>query len=123
MNQLRLYFNRLSPEERAMFCARTGTSAGYIRKACSVGKIGPKLAIRIEQATNGLVSRSDLRPDLWPPEPEIRLTSTTHHHPPSQPATTAKAPLDGRATAKEEVGNNSAKSLVNHLNKMRPCED
>ena len=30
---------------------------------------GAKLAIRIEQITEGKVPRSLLRPDLWPPEP------------------------------------------------------
>jgi len=30
---------------------------------------GPKLAIRIEEVTNCKVPRSELRPDLWPPEP------------------------------------------------------
>lgn len=29
---------------------------------------GPKLAIRIEKATNFMVLRGDLRPDLWPPD-------------------------------------------------------
>ena len=36
---------------------------------------GPKLAIAIESATNGKITRSELRPDLWPhpsfsPDPE-----------------------------------------------------
>jgi DNA-binding transcriptional regulator YdaS (Cro superfamily) len=29
---------------------------------------GPKLALRIEAATGGRVPKSELRPDLWPPE-------------------------------------------------------
>jgi DNA-binding transcriptional regulator YdaS (Cro superfamily) len=28
----------------------------------------PRHAIKIEQATNGAVTRSDLFPDLWPPQ-------------------------------------------------------
>ena len=29
---------------------------------------GPKLAIAIEKGTCGCITRSDLRPDLWPPK-------------------------------------------------------
>lgn len=35
-------------------------------------RINPEICPRIEAATGGLVTRSDLRPDLWPVEPKRR---------------------------------------------------
>jgi DNA-binding transcriptional regulator YdaS (Cro superfamily) len=31
-------------------------------------RIPPERAVQIEKATGGVVSRSELRPDLWPPQ-------------------------------------------------------
>jgi len=67
MQKLRLYFNALSKQERAHLCTACGTTEGYLRKAMSVGVIGPKLAVDIERATNGAVTREDLRPDIFGP--------------------------------------------------------
>ena len=36
-----------------------------------------ELAIEIEAATNGAVTRSMLRPDLWPPEPQPATSPDT----------------------------------------------
>jgi DNA-binding transcriptional regulator YdaS (Cro superfamily) len=33
-------------------------------------QVSPKVAIAIEQASNGAIKRSALRPDLWQPESE-----------------------------------------------------
>ncbi|WP_366144703.1 YdaS family helix-turn-helix protein [Acidithiobacillus sp.] len=65
MKRLRTYFNSLSPTGRAAFLADVGTSESYIRKAISVGSVGPHMAIRIERATNGSVTREELRPDIF----------------------------------------------------------
>lgn len=35
--------------------------------ATGAARIGAQAAIRIEQATDGEITRGDLRPDLWPP--------------------------------------------------------
>ncbi|MEY2342093.1 transcriptional regulator [Acidithiobacillus sp. IBUN Pt1247-S3] len=32
------------------------------------GNVPYKQAMAIERATNGIVTRSDLRPDIWPPQ-------------------------------------------------------
>lgn len=42
-------------------------------------------ALRIEAATNGEVSRSDLRPDLWPPENNNQLASASPQPPEDSP--------------------------------------
>lgn len=47
-----------------------GMSAGYLTQIATGWngrKPSPELAMRIEAATAGAVSRSDLRPDIWPP--------------------------------------------------------
>lgn len=44
-----------------------GVSQPTFYEARRAGKIGPKLAMGIDRATNGEISKSSLRPDLWPP--------------------------------------------------------
>ena len=46
-----------------------GVSQPVIHEAKKTGRVGPRTAIGIEAATNGAVSRSALRPDLWPAPP------------------------------------------------------
>lgn len=66
MEKLLAYINESSRIERARFFALVTTSEGYLRKACSVGqRLGPTLCVSIERATNGAVTRRDLRPDDW----------------------------------------------------------
>ena len=43
-----------------------GVSQSAISQAVSAGRVSAELAVKIEAATNGSVSRGDLRPDLWP---------------------------------------------------------
>jgi DNA-binding transcriptional regulator YdaS (Cro superfamily) len=69
MKKLRSYFNSLSAEDRADFLAAVGTSESYLRKAMSVGSIGPRMAALIESVTNGAVTRAELRPDIFGPIP------------------------------------------------------
>ena len=66
MDKLLAYINKSSLDERARFCSEVGTTEGYLRKACSTGqKLGPALCVSIERATNGAVTRRDLRPHDW----------------------------------------------------------
>lgn len=43
-----------------------GVSQPTFFEARRKGRVGPKLAMGIDRATNGDISKSDLRPDLWP---------------------------------------------------------
>ncbi|WP_414041297.1 transcriptional regulator [Acidithiobacillus sp. M4-SHS-6] len=44
-----------------------GLNAEFLRQvAKGRRRVSAETAIRIERATDGLVTRSDLRPDLWP---------------------------------------------------------
>jgi len=52
------------------FAAVVGCSQNAIWSAKRANRITAELANRIHAATQGAVSRSDLRPDLWPQEGE-----------------------------------------------------
>lgn len=45
-----------------------GVSQPVVNEAKHTGRVGPKLAMGIDKATAGKISKSDLRPDLWPRE-------------------------------------------------------
>ena len=48
---------------------RAGTTIGYLRKALSVKpKLDGALVRRLDEESDGAVTRQDLRPDIWPPE-------------------------------------------------------
>ncbi|KGQ36956.1 YdaS family helix-turn-helix protein [Gallibacterium genomosp. 1] len=51
---------------KANFAKQVGVSMCFLRN-CEMGrtKIPPYLAKKIEVATNGEVSKSEMRPDLW----------------------------------------------------------
>jgi len=66
MDKLLQYLNAASDAEREQIRAQCGTSIGYLRKAISVRhRIGAELCVSIERATDGAVTRRDLRPDDW----------------------------------------------------------
>jgi DNA-binding transcriptional regulator YdaS (Cro superfamily) len=68
MDKLLQYINSLSDNERHVFSRSCGTSIGYMRKIISSnGKLffGAALCIKIEEKTNSLVTRKDLRPHDW----------------------------------------------------------
>jgi DNA-binding transcriptional regulator YdaS (Cro superfamily) len=66
MDKLLAYLKTISKDDQASFAGRCGTSVGYIRKACSrKQRIGAEICVAIEQATEGAVTRRDLRPDDW----------------------------------------------------------
>lgn len=66
MDKLLLYFNSLSKDKRMIFCNEVGFSESFLRKKISLGSLlHPKYCPKIEQLTNGAVTRKDLRPDDW----------------------------------------------------------
>ena len=83
MNTLIEYLNSIPIGKRDAFASKCGTSVGYLRKVCSTKqRIGPELCVAIERATNGAVTRRDLRPDDWQDIwPELAIAD----HPAPQP--------------------------------------
>jgi DNA-binding transcriptional regulator YdaS (Cro superfamily) len=76
MDKLITYLNSLDKAERAAFAKRCSTSEGYLRKARSSGqKLRWELCLRIEQESNGAVTRKDLRDDWAEVWPELAETS------------------------------------------------
>ena len=66
MDKLLAYLNSIEEDRRHVLAISCSTAVGYLRKACSVNqKIGPALCVAIERATNGAVTRRDLRPNDW----------------------------------------------------------
>lgn len=51
---------------QAKLAAAAGVRQPVISEASRTGKVGPRLAMGIEKATSGMISKSRLRPDLWP---------------------------------------------------------
>ena len=43
-----------------------GVAQPTLNEAKKKGSVGPRLAMGIDRATGGEISKSDLRPDLWP---------------------------------------------------------
>lgn len=63
---LRLHLRALSADERLALAAQAGTSVGYLWQLAGKHRdASPKLALAIERATQGTVTRAMLRPDLW----------------------------------------------------------
>lgn len=72
--QFKAFWLGMEPTEREQFAMRCGVSPAYLdhvstgyRKA-SVGKLAP----RIEQESQGQVTRQELRPDVFGPSPQAR---------------------------------------------------
>lgn len=66
MDKLLKYLNGLAKEVRPGFATQCGTSEGYLRKAISNGQpLRPTTCVLVERATDGQVTRKDLRPDDW----------------------------------------------------------
>ena len=70
MNTLRAYLATLSVSEKADYAKRAGTTIGYLRKAlCKRHRFDGALARRLDEESGGLVSRHELRPDVFGPPP------------------------------------------------------
>ena len=61
----------LAGGSEAKLAEACGLSQPLINKAKRSGRVGPKLAIAIHHFTNGGVSASDMRPDLWRSPEEV----------------------------------------------------
>lgn len=67
MQSLRAYLNSLSPADQSAYAKRCGTTIGYLRKALSTRpNLDGALVRRLDEESGGKVSRSELRPDIWP---------------------------------------------------------
>jgi DNA-binding transcriptional regulator YdaS (Cro superfamily) len=51
----------------AKLAAAAGVSQPTINEAKRTGRVGHRLARGIDDATGGKISKSSLRPDIWPP--------------------------------------------------------
>jgi len=68
MDTLRHYLSTLSPADQAVYAKRAGTTINYLRKAMSLGqRFDGGLVRQLDIHSGGAVSRSELRPDIWPP--------------------------------------------------------
>lgn len=75
MDTLRAYLNSLVPADQSAYAKRCGTTIGYLRKALSKKpKMDGALCRRLEENSNGAVSRANLRPDIWPELSEKDVT-------------------------------------------------
>lgn len=71
METLRTYLATMPPAKQADYAKRAGTSIGYLRKAMSKGqRFDGALARRLDEESGGVVSRHDLRPDVFGPAPK-----------------------------------------------------
>jgi len=50
----------------AALARASGLSQPVVHEARKNGRVGPRLAMGIEKAMGGDITRSELRPDLWP---------------------------------------------------------
>ena len=50
----------------AKLAAAAGVAQATVNEAKHTGTVGPKLAMGVDRATKGQISRGALRPDLWP---------------------------------------------------------
>lgn len=65
--KLDAYLRSISPSARKRFAIKAGTTVGYLYQIAGGHRVvGAKLALDIEQACGGQVSRNKLRPDLYP---------------------------------------------------------
>jgi len=65
---LRTYLKSLADEDaRESFAQRCSTSLGHMRNCLYVEgkKLAPETCVLVERATDGEVTRRDLRPDDW----------------------------------------------------------
>ena len=68
MDTLRSYLATMPPAEQAAYAVRAGTTIGYLRKALSKGqRFDGGLVRQLHIESDGAVSLTELRPDIWPP--------------------------------------------------------
>lgn len=64
---MRTFISRF-PDQLGVVAETAGTKPIYLRQIAN-GHRQPSfaMALRLEEATSGTVTKSDLRPDIWPP--------------------------------------------------------
>ena len=62
---IELAVQRFGSELKAATAA--GVSQAVVNVARRTGRVGPKLALGLDRATNGEIPKHELRPDLWEP--------------------------------------------------------
>lgn len=61
------YWDSLSKEQQGDLAGNVGSTPGYLRLVFNgYKKAGFSLAKKLEETTDGLISKSDLRPDIYP---------------------------------------------------------
>lgn len=68
---LRHYLNSMTVHEQADFAYKCGTTLNYLRKAiCKKQVFSPKLVVKFEQNSKGMLHRKDFHPndyrEIWP---------------------------------------------------------
>lgn len=68
MNEISSHVEKAIAEfgSQASLAQAAGVAQPTIHKALKSGRVGLKLAIGIDRATAGKISKGTLRPDLWP---------------------------------------------------------
>ena len=114
METLRTYLSTLAPEQQAMFAIKAGTTIGYLRKAMSKRhRFDGALARRLDEHSGGLVSRSELRPDIFDP-PATTSPRTAYRSAPGDIATAIDCRMSKRAL-RARLGVTSDKQLATVL--------
>ena len=77
--QFKIYFFRLSKQERKEFAEKVGTSVGHLTNFCyGYTSLAAKACVLIERESKGEVSRRNLMPndwhEIWPELAEVRCT-------------------------------------------------
>ncbi|HIE4430006.1 TPA: transcriptional regulator [Burkholderia multivorans] len=54
---------------------KLGCTPQAVSKMCSTGRVPAERVLPVEAATDGRVTRYELRPDLYPSEPAVATTS------------------------------------------------
>lgn len=69
METLRNYLNSMPVAKQAEYAVACGTTIGYLRKVLYSGqKIRGEVCRLLYENSGRKVSRSELRPDIWPPK-------------------------------------------------------
>jgi DNA-binding transcriptional regulator YdaS (Cro superfamily) len=71
---IKTFIDKLSPEEKEKFAKRADTSVAYLSQlAHGHRNAGIKTIVAIEEASNGIVTRYDLRPDIFGSKPSAEV--------------------------------------------------
>lgn len=87
---------------QAAMAALIGVTPQAIYKWHLSGKVPAERVLAVEQATGGVVSRCDLRPDLYPPDERDRRTADAQMADAGKPTITENE-ADDKSTTDREV--------------------